>query len=136
QLINMIAGGSSENGMYETDSPEFAEIYDFVKNIYEKNNQKMQLILITVMPALGKTPAVSDRDEAMDYLQKAISITVNDTAITFRFSSVQCMVIITDPDKENADSVTDRILNSFYKSYDKKNMALTTEAACLPPVGA
>lgn len=132
QLIKMIADGA----VYETESPEFAKIYEFVKGVYEKNKHAMQLLLLTVTPALGKTPAVADRDEAMEYLQNAIDVTVNDSVIPFRFSSVQCMMILTDPEKESADSVTERILNSFYKFYDKKNVALTTEAADLPEIGA
>lgn len=130
QLIKMIEDGA----VYETDSPEFAKIYDLVKGVYEKNERAMQLVLLTVTPALGKTPAVADRDEAMEYLRNAIDVTVSDSVIPFRFSSVQCMMILTEPEKENADIVTDKIINSFYKFYDKKNVALTVEAAELPAI--
>lgn len=130
QLIKMIEDGA----VYETDSPEFAKIYDLVKSVYEQNKRAMQLVLLTVTPALGKTPAVADRDEAMEYLRNAIDVTVSDSVIPFRFSSVQCMMILTEPEKENADIVTDKILNSFYKFYDKKNVALTAEAAELPAI--
>ncbi|MCM1167921.1 MAG: diguanylate cyclase, partial [Ruminococcus sp.] len=132
QLIRKIADGSS----CDTDPPEFAKIYDLVKGIYEKNKNAVQLVLLTVTPALGKTPAVADRDEAMEYLQNAIDVTVGESVVTFRFSSVQCMAILTDPEKESAEEVTERILNSFYKFYDKKNVALTAEAASLPPIVA
>lgn len=135
QLIKMIASGGSEEGaVYGMDSPEFKSIYELVKGIYEKNKQEMQLVLITVTPAIGKSLAVADRDEAMEYLQSAIDVTVSPSMITFRFSSVQCMVIVTEPQTESAELVTERILNSFYKSYDKRNMAITTEAASLPPL--
>lgn len=130
QLIKMIEDGA----VYDTDSPEFAKIYDLVKGVYEKNKRAMQLVLLTVTPALGKTPAVADRDEAMEYLRNAIDVTVSDSVIPFRFSSVQCMMILTEPEKENAIIVTDKILNSFYKFYDKKNVALTAEAAELPAI--
>lgn len=132
QLIKVIADNRQEKNVQEMDSPEFRKIYDLVKGVYEENRREMQLVLITVTPALGKKPAVADRDEAMEYLQNAIDVTMNKSAITFRFSSVQCMMIITEPEREDAGSAVDRILNSFYKSYDKKNMSLTTEAASLP----
>lgn len=131
QLVKMFSDGSEE-AVYGMDSPEFLRIYETVKRIYEKNRQEMQLLLITVTPALGKTPAVSDRNEAMEYLQSAIDVTVSPSMITFRFSSVQWMVIVTEPQAESAEVVTERILNCFYKSYDKKTMALTAEAAQLP----
>ncbi|MDE6727433.1 MAG: hypothetical protein K2J80_05785, partial [Oscillospiraceae bacterium] len=132
QLVDIIASSSTDDAEHDTGYPELAKIFDFIKSIYEKKHSEMQFVLITVTPAPGVSPAVSDRDEAMEYLRNAIDVTKNESLITFRFSSVQCVVIITEPEKENADSVTDRILNSFYKSYDKKNMVLTTEAASLP----
>ena len=135
QLIKMIENSGSEGSVYEMDSPEFERIFELVKGIYEKNKQEIQLVLITVTPAIGKELAIADRDEAMEYLQSAIDVTVSPSVITFRFSSVQCMVIVTEPQTESAELVTERILNCFYKSYDKKNTALTTEAASLQPIG-
>ncbi|MBD5146339.1 MAG: HD domain-containing protein [Ruminococcus sp.] len=135
QLIKMIESSGSEGSVYEMDSPEFERIFELVKGIYEKNKQEIQLVLITVTPAIGKELAIADRDEAMEYLQSAIDVTVSPSVITFRFSSVQCMVIVTEPQTESAELVTERILNCFYKSYDKKNTALTTEAASLQPIG-
>ena len=138
QFINMIEHGKDDNAEGEAGhehSPELSEVCDLVRGVYENKHSEMQLVLITVTPALGKNPAVSDRDKAMQYLQNAIDVSKDESVITFRFSSVQCMVVITEPEKENASAVTERILNSFYKSYDKKNVTLTTEAASLPAAG-
>ena len=128
QFIELIECGKNDS---EQDI-ELSKIYDLVRSAHENKHSEMQLVLITVTPAVGKNPAVSDRDKAMQYLQNAIDVSRDESVITFRFSSVQCMVVITEPEKENADTVTERILNSFYKSYDKKNVTLTTEAASLP----
>lgn len=132
QMIGMMVKDKTKITEYEAEFPGVAKIYELVRSIYKEKKSEIQIVLITVTPTLGITPAVSDRDEAMEYLQTAIDITKDESVLTFRFSSVQYLVIITEPEKENADSVTDRILNSFYKSYDKKNMALMTEAALLP----
>ncbi len=91
---------------------------------------------LPLTPALWETPAVSDRDEAMEYLRNSIDVTVSKSMIPLRFSSVQCMVMLTDPEKEDAEIVTDKILNSFFKFYDKKNVALTTEVTELPSIVA
>ena len=130
----MIAQNGSEGSVYEMDSPEYEKIFKLVKGIYENHKQEMQIVLITVTAAAGKTPTVADKDEAMEYLQNAIAVTVNQSVITFRFSSAQYVVIVTEPQTESAELVTERILNCFYKSYDKKNAELTTEAASLPPL--
>lgn len=136
QLIKMILHDDSGEKTYSTDSPEFIRIYDLVKNVYEETEQEVQLALLTVASSADKPPAVSDRDEAMQYLQSAIDITVNQSCVRFRFSSVQCMVILTEPNREAVKEVIDRIYNSFYKSYDKNGVALSCEVEYLPPAEA
>lgn len=133
QLIKMIMHDDSGEKAYSTDSPEFIKIFDLVKNVYEETEQEVQLALLTVTPAAGKSPSISDRDEAMQYLQNAIDITVDQSCVRFRFSSVQCMVILAEPDGEAVKQVIERIFNSFYKSYDKSSMALSYEIEYLPP---
>lgn len=134
QMIGMMVSDKAKIAEYEADYPGVAKIYELVRNIYKEKKREIQIVLITVTPTLGITPAVSDRDEAMGYLQNAINITKDETILTFRFSSVQYLVIITEPAKDNTDSVIDRLLNCFYKAYDKKNMAHMTEAASLPDI--
>lgn len=139
QLIKMIGNGRTDDEAGD-DAPDFAaefgEKYELVKEVYENNAEETQLVLITLTPAVGNVLAIADRDEAMEYLQSAINITAGSSMITFRFSSVQYMVILTGEQTQAAEEVTDRILNSFYKSYDKKNVSLTAETAVLPSVNA
>lgn len=132
QMIEVMVNDNSKIAEYEADYPGVAKIYETVRSIYREKKSEIQIVLITVTPTLGITPAVSDRDEAMEYLQNAIDLTKDETILTFRFSSVQYLIIITEPAKENAESVIERTLNCFYRCYDKKNMALMTEAASLP----
>lgn len=134
QLVGMIVSEGSESKPYGIDSPEFGKIYDLVKSVYEKNEQEMQLVLITVAAAADKSPTVADRDEAMEYLKSAVDITLDAPCMTFRFSSVQYMVILTGSERDNAASAAERILNSFYKSYDRSNMVLSYEIEYLPPI--
>ena len=135
KLINNI-GTEEEGGTDASDqAPDLAEKYELVREVYENNKGDTPIILITLTAAIGKTLTVTERDEAMEYLQSAIEITSEPSAIMFRFSSVQYMIMITGTSaKTTAEQLTDRIMNSFYKSYDKKNAALVTETAILPSI--
>ena len=136
QIVSRIVNDDSESEAYGVDSPEFIRIYDLVKSVYEKNEQEMQLVLITVTPAADKSPTVADRDEAMEYLKSAVDVTLDASCVTFRFSSVQYMVILTGAEKDNAKDATERILSCFYKSYDRNNMVLSCNIEYLPPISS
>lgn len=92
----------------------------------------MYLVLISVSTLPEKAPTIADRDVAMEYLRNAIDVTLGKNCITFRFSSVQFIAIFTKMSKDEVNAATDRVFNSFYKSYDKNNMALKCETAYLP----
>lgn len=132
QLINHIKTDDEHEAVYETDSSEFAKIYDTVKEIYKNSAEEMYLVLISVSTLPEKAPTIADRDVAMEYLRNAIDVTLGKNCITFRFSSVQFIAIFTKMSKDEVNAATDRVFNSFYKSYDKNNMALKCETAYLP----
>ncbi|MCH5206205.1 MAG: HD domain-containing protein [Oscillospiraceae bacterium] len=134
QLISMIRSDSDEaKGLLEEDSAEFSRVYDLVKGIYEDNSGDVRLLLLTVMPAVGRSSTVADRDEAMSYLETVINSTPEISCVTFRFTSVQFLMILTDIGEAGAEAIRERIFNGFYKTYTKNNMALSSEIAYLPP---
>ncbi len=132
QLTNMIRHDNTADAVYGLDSPEFLKIYGLVKEMYKKSEREMYLVLISVTAQPEKDPTVAERDEAMEYLRSAIDVTLGSSCVTFRFSSVQFMAIFTKTDKEDVNAAADRVFNSFYKSYDKRNFTLKYETACLP----
>jgi diguanylate cyclase (GGDEF)-like protein len=129
QLIKGIEQENFYNGTYTVDYPEFIRIYHFIRNICTRNKQQMQLVLITVVPQEDKNPTVEDRDQAMKFLETAINSTLRKVDITLRFSSTQCIVILNNTDAEHIRLVVERIMSSFYRLYDKKNMSLTYDVA-------
>lgn len=136
QLINMIKKNEPQDDIVaEIDPPEFAKIYDTVKEIYKKNEDEMYLVLLSVSMLPEKSPTVADRDVAMEYLRNAIDITIGSSCIAFRFSSCQFMAIFTNVPKDDVYEATGRVFNSFYKSYDKNNMTLKCETAHLAQSG-
>lgn len=113
------------------DYPEFVKIYDLMKNISLRNKQDTQLILVTLTPIEEKKTSIEERDDAMIYLENAIKTVLRRSDIMVRFSSMQCLVFLMNLEDSELDSVVNRIMSHFYRSYDKKNMVITYEAADL-----
>lgn len=131
QLVHMIKKDSSYNGTYNVDYPEFVKIYEFVKSMSDRNNQSVQLILLTLSPIDEKNTAVEERDTAMGYLESSINTSLRKVDIMMRFSSTQCIIFLINLNEEQIHIVVNRIMNQFYKSYDKKDMVLNYDVADL-----
>lgn len=129
QLVDNIRSEHPYEEMYDADYPELARIYDFVKHISGQSRQDMQLILMTLKPIDEKATTVEERDEAMQYMEKAIRAALREADIMLRFSSTQCVILRMDFDKEQIPLVTNRIMNNFYRTYDKKTMVLSYDVA-------
>lgn len=128
QLIRSIEE-EAYTGIYNVDYTEFTHIYNFIKNICKRNDQQMQLILMTMTPSAGNSPSVSERDEAMNLLETVINRTLRKVDVMFRFSSSQCIILLNNTSTENVELISQRIISSFYRLYDKKNMALSYDTA-------
>ncbi len=138
-LEQLIAGieKDSYSGIYNIDYPEFKKVYCFIRNMCIRNGHQLQLLLMTITPIKAKSPTVADRDEAMCFLESAINTVLRKVDAMLRFSSTQYIIILNNTGRENITLIADRIMNTFYRQYDKKNMALSYDAADLqPPAGA
>ena len=127
QLIDMVKSGKEVGIVPEGDSEDFMRVYNLIKGMYDDGSGDMRLLLLTIAPTLNKSTSVSDRDEAMSYLESAIVNLPEIDVVTLRFTSVQFLVILTDLGESSALAVRERILNSFYKAYNKGNIEIKCE---------
>lgn len=131
QFLHAIKKDSTYDGTYNVDYPEFVKIYEFVKSMSDRNNQTVQLILLTLAPVNEKATAMADWDIAMSYLESSINTSLRKIDIMMRFSSTQCIIFLINLNEDQIHIVMNRIMNNFYKSYDKKDMTLNYEVADL-----
>ncbi len=130
QLIRGIED-DAYTGIYNVDYEEFTHIYNFIRNICTRNSQQLQLVLITMTESPGSSADVSERDKAMALLDSVINRTLRKIDVMFRFSSSQFIILLNNTGRENVEIITGRILSSFYRQYDRKDMDLSFVAADL-----
>ncbi len=133
-VANIVREGSYEN-VYCLDYPELTRVYELVRKVSARTSKDIQLILITLKPLNEKATTVEERDEAMGYMEKAVNAALRKADIMMRFSSTQFLILFMNLAKEQIPAVTNRIMNNFYRSYDKKTMALTYDVAELKNEG-
>lgn len=130
-LVEAIQDKDAYTGGFQVAYPEFSKIYEFIKNIAERNDQKVQLILFTVMPNKGVKVSLEDRDHVMELLDKAIINSIRTVDVVTRYSSTQKIVMLQNISEEQTNIVTSRIMTDFYKMYDCKDVSVYYDCADL-----
>lgn len=130
-LVKIIQEEYSYTGAFKIEYKEFEKVYEFVRNIGQRNAQTIQLILFTVKPDDEKHFSINDRINVMQYVEDAIIETVRKVDITTRYSSTQQLVMFMNLNEESIKGVIDRIMTEFYRMYDKNNVVLTYDIANL-----
>lgn len=127
-LITNLKNGESPRDLY-TDFPEFKKTYEFMESLTNRNNQNIQIIMLTLNPINDKKVTIDSKEEAMLYLERAIESELRRIDIMMRFSSTQCVVFFMNLTDENISNVVGRLIKTFYQIYDHKDMVLSYDAA-------
>lgn len=131
QLVHNIKGKESYRGGFQVAYPEFARIYEYVKNIVERNNQQVQILLFTVVAKNGIHVSVEERDRVMEYLERAIIQSIRTVDVTTKYSSTQRIVLLMALSEERTHIVTERIMKEFYRMYDRGEVLVRCNTADL-----
>ena len=131
-LNRLIAGLKNEggnSGSLNVEYREFAKMFDFVRCIADRFQHNMELIMITVQPAVAGSLYIDEKEKAMTYMEKTIQASLRSVDVCTRFSSEQFLVILMDAAKEDIDDITNRIFDNFSKVYDGKPLSLDYDIA-------
>ena len=128
-LVKHIKDKTFYRGGFQADYPEFGRMYEFVNGLADRVHQNVLALLFTVESVSGVKSKVTDRDQVMEYLEKAISLSIRSVDVMTRYSSTQYAVILMNLTMENTEIVTNRIMTEFLKMYDKQDFYVHYDAA-------
>lgn len=130
-LLETIQRQSSYSRAYEVNYPEFSRMLSYLENVMERNNQRMQIIMFTVLAADEESATVEEKMNAMKILEGAVLSSLRKVDVTMQFSSSQRIVVLMNMDRENLQLVLNRILSAFYKRSTDKKFSLSHDVADL-----
>ena len=110
----------SYSGAMSVEFREFAKIYDFMQHLGERYEYDIQLMMITLNSNGRDRLYIDEREHAMTCMEKTIQASLRTVDISTRFSGKQFIVILLNARSKDIELVTNRILDNFYKIYDKK----------------
>lgn len=123
--LGLIAHALSESGRYNgalnLDYREFAKIYEYMNHLNERYKHHCFLIMVTIDTAPGSVTHTENREQALACMEQAIHEKIRRVDIYTRYSSMQYLLILYEPDETQIPKVMDRIFQYYDTLYDKKD---------------
>jgi len=130
-IVNLKEQGGY-TGSLNVEYREFAKIYDFVRNLTERYQHTMELIMVTLQPAVAGSLYIDEKERAMTCMEKTIQASLRTVDVYTRFSSEQFLIILMNTEKEDINVIMHRIFENFSKVYGGKAVVLDYDVAELP----
>ena len=77
--------------------------------------------MITIETLVDTVPDIESIEQALEYMEQAIRQNIRRVDICTRYSSLQYLHILYEPDETQIPKVMDRIFQYFDTLYDKKD---------------
>lgn len=124
QVRALLNEGPGESGAYLVSQAGFSNIYHFLRRYARRKHAGMQLCLISVSrekPSGMMMLALWDKnheeeEQAMEKLREIIGASIRQTDIVSRADISQFMLILTDAETENIETVAGRIREKWEKT--------------------
>jgi diguanylate cyclase (GGDEF)-like protein len=104
-------------------------VYDTLTGANEKTTSDVRFVMLTAREENEKQMSVEERSEVMRMMEYAIVNTLQDEKAIAQYSSVQRIIMISSDDMNHIDQMMEKVLENFYKLYDKKDVELYYDVA-------
>lgn len=127
RLVNSIRHVKGGKGAYRVEYQQFLKISEFVEKFTRRNNQPLQLVLLTIDLDRSIPMDLEERDDLMKDLELSVSKALRSVDVCTRFSSVQLLLLLVDTTALYVAPTVQRILGQFYKLHNPAEIKITYE---------
>lgn len=131
QLVEIIQNREHYKGGLIAAYPEFGKMYEFISSLAERNEMKVQIALFTVSQVKGAKASLEEQDRVMELLQKAVVNSIRNVDVITKYSSTQYAILLMNLTLSEVESVINRIMTEFLRTYDKNEFSVHYDTADL-----
>ena len=121
--LRMIAKALRESGNYsgalDLNYREFSTLYEYMNNLGERHNYHCYLVMVTMDTAPDSVTYIENIEEALECMERSIRQKIRKVDICTRYSSMQYLIILFEPDESQIPMVMERIFRQYDKTYDR-----------------
>ena len=121
--LRKVAAALQESGSYsgalEIDFRGFARLYEYMNSLSERHRHSCYLVMVTMDTMRDKTLYMEQIEEALGCMERAIRQAIRKVDICTRYSAMQYLIILFEPEESQIPKVMERIFMQYYHLYEK-----------------
>ena len=127
RLAFSIRNNVNYSGAYRVEYRRFMHTHEFIEKYAMRNNQSVQLVLLTIDYEHSVPLSVSEQEDVIEALERAVSLSLRGVDVSTRFSTSQMLLTLVDTYENNVTMVVRRILKEFYHIYSADRIIIKYE---------
>ena len=123
--LEVVAQALKESGSYsgalDLDYRDFAKIYEYMNSLGARCSHTCYLVMVTVDGLQEQMMYNEEMEEALGCMEASIRQKIRKVDICTRYSSMQYLIILFEPQESQIPYVMERIFEQYYKMYNENN---------------
>ena len=123
--LEVVAHALKESGSYsgalDLDYRDFAKIYEYMNSLGARCSHTCYLVMVTVDGLQEQMMYNEEMEEALECMEASIRQKIRKVDICTRYSSMQYLIILFEPQESQIPYVMERIFEQYYKMYNENN---------------
>ena len=121
--LEAVAKALRESGSYfgalDLDYRDFAKIYEYMNSLGERYKHNCYLVMVTMDTTPEHAMYMDSIEQALECMETAIRQKIRKVDVCTRYSSMQYLIILFEPEASQIEKIMERIFMQYYKLQDK-----------------
>ncbi|MEE1009285.1 MAG: diguanylate cyclase [Agathobacter sp.] len=135
-LVDSLKNNCDYAGAFKMEYGQFLHVHEFIEKYAMRNQQCVQLVLMTIDYENSVKMSLADRNIIMEELDYSVTGVLRGVDVCTRFSNSQLLVTLVDTEAESIPYVVRKLLKSFYRVHRKEDVKIDVESADITVKGS
>lgn len=120
-VAKLLKESGSYTGALDLNYREFARIYEFVNNVGDRHKHNCYLVMVTMNTLPEQLADIEKIEKALDCMEQSIRSKIRKVDVCTRYSSMQYLIILFEPQENQIPNVMERIFMHYYELCDRED---------------
>ena len=120
-VAKLLKESGSYTGALNLNYREFARIYEFVNNVGDRHKHNCYLVMVTMNTLPEQLADIEEIEKALDCMEQSIRSKIRKVDVCTRYSSMQYLIILFEPQENQIPNVMERIFMHYYELCDRED---------------
>lgn len=135
--LKLVAESLQKSGIYvgalDLNYRDFARQYEYMSQLVTRSQCRCYLAMLTIETLVDTVPDIESIEQALEYMEQAIRQNIRRVDICTRYSSLQYLIILFEPDETHIPDIIERIFTQYYCQCDSHDFQPSYEYLEISP---